>query len=98
MYALKTIMYLLNRVPSRTVQRTLLNCRQVAKLSLRHLHVWSCHAKIIIYNSQEKKLDTKAINGYIIHYPEKSKGYMFYCPTHSTRNVEIGNSRFLKNG
>jgi len=28
MYALKTAMYLLNRVPSKAVQKTLLNCGQ----------------------------------------------------------------------
>jgi len=33
-----------------------------------------------------------------IGYPEKSKGYRFYCLTHSTRIVETGNARFIKNG
>jgi len=29
---------------------------------------------------------------------KKSKGYMFYCPNHSTRIVKIGNVRFIENG
>jgi len=51
-----------------------------------------------IYNPQEKKLDARTISEYFIGYPEKSKWYMFYCPTHSTGIVEIGNVRFIDNG
>nr|KYP35264.1 Retrovirus-related Pol polyprotein from transposon TNT 1-94 [Cajanus cajan] len=36
--------------------------------------------------------------GYFIGYPEKSKGYMFYCPKHSMRFFETGNARFIENG
>ena len=68
------------------------------KPSLRHLHVWGCQAEVRIYNSQEKKLDARKIIGYFIGYPAKSKGYMFHCPTHSTRIVEFRNTRFIENG
>ena len=68
------------------------------KPSLRHLHVWGCQAEVRIYNPQEKKLDARTISGYFIGYPAKSKGYMFYCPTHSTRIVESRNARFIENG
>jgi len=43
-------------------------------------------------------LDVKTISGYFIGYPIKSKGYIFYCSTHSTRIVEIGNVKFIENG
>jgi len=43
-------------------------------------------------------LDARTISGYFIGYPTKSKGYMFYYPTHSTRIVETGNVRFIENG
>jgi hypothetical protein len=66
-------------------------------LSLRHLHVWSCPTEVRIYNSHEKKLDFRTISGYFIGYPEKSKGYHFYCPNHSTRIVEYGNAKFTEN-
>ncbi|KAF7811384.1 Retrovirus-related Pol polyprotein from transposon TNT 1-94 [Senna tora] len=36
--------------------------------------------------------------GYFIGYPEKSKGYRFYCPNHSPRIVETGNAKFIENG
>jgi len=49
-------------------------------------------------NSQQKKVDVRTISGYFIGYIEKSKGYMFYCPTHSTRIIETRNVRFFENG
>ncbi|KAI5324141.1 hypothetical protein L3X38_033214 [Prunus dulcis] len=30
-------------------------------------------------------------------YPEKTKGYKFYCPNHTTRLVETGRAVFLEN-
>jgi len=50
-----------------------------------------------VYNPQEKKLDPRTISGYFIGYVEKSKGYRFYCPSHSTRIVESRNAKFLEN-
>ena len=49
-----------------------------------------------IYNPQEKKLDSRTTSGYFIGYAEKSKGYRFYCPSHSTRIVESRNAKFLE--
>ena len=43
-------------------------------------------------------MDSITINDFVIGYLEKSKGYRFYCPNHSTRRVEIGNARFIENG
>ena len=42
-------------------------------------------------------MDAKTISGYFIGYPEKSKGYVFYCPNHNMRIVETGNARFIEN-
>ena len=49
------------------------------------------------YNPRENKLDARTINGYFIGYPEKSKGFRFYCPNHTTRIIETGNARFIDN-
>jgi hypothetical protein len=54
-------------------------------------------SKVIIYNPQEKKLDVRTISGYFIGYVERSKGYRFYCPSHSTRIMESRNAKFLGN-
>ena len=98
MHALKTAAYLLNRVPSKAIPKTPYELWTGRKPSLRHLHVWGCQAEVRIYNPHEKKLDARTISGYFIGYPEKSKGYRFYCPNHSTRIVESGNARFIENG
>jgi len=96
--SLKTVMYLLNRVPSKVVQKTHFKLWTSRKPNLRHLHVWGCQIEVRIYNPQEKKLDERTISEHFIGYLEKSKEYMFYCPTHSTRIVETKNVRFIKNG
>jgi len=93
-----TAIYLLNKVPSKDVQKTPFELWTSRKPRLRHLHVWGCHEEVRIYNPQEKKLNERIISGFLIGYLEKSKGYMFYCPTHSTRIVETGNARFIENG
>ena len=54
-------------------------------------------SEVRIYNPQEKKLDPRSISGHFIGYAEKSKGYRFYFPSHTTRIVESRNAKFLEN-
>ena len=96
--ALKTAMYILNRVPSKAVPKNPFELWTGRKPSLRHIHIWGCPAEARIYNPHEKKLDSRTISGYFIGYPDKSKGYRFYCPNRSVRIVETGNAIFLENG
>ena len=51
-YALKTAMYLQNRVPSKVVQKTPFELWTERKPSLRHLHVWGFPVEIRHYNPQ----------------------------------------------
>ena len=97
MYALKTTMYLLNRVPSKIVPKTPFELWTNRTPSIRHLYVWGCQAEIRMYNLQKRKLDVRTISGYFIGYPKKSKGYMFYCPNHGMIIVETENVRFIEN-
>ncbi|PHT84733.1 BEL1-like homeodomain protein 2 [Capsicum annuum] len=87
-----------SEVPSKAVPKTPFEPWTGRKPSLRHLHIWGCPTKVRVYNPQEKKLDSRTISGFFIGYPEKSKGYRFYCPNRSTRIVETGNARFIENG
>jgi hypothetical protein len=98
MEAFKTTIYLLNKVPSKAIPKTPFELWTGRKPSLRYMHVWGCPVEARIYNPHEKKLDLKTISGYFIGYLEKSKGYRFYCPTHSTKIIETGNAKFLENG
>ena len=98
MEALKTDVYLLNRIPTKAVPKTPFELWIGRKPSLRHLYVWGCPAEARIYNPHEKKLDFKTISGYFIGYLMKSKGYRFYYPNHCTKIVEIDNAKFIENG
>ena len=95
--ALKTTVYLLNRVPTKAVPKTPFELFKGWKPSLRHIRIWGCSSEVRIYNPQEKKLDPRTISGYFIGYGERSKGYRFYCPSHNTRIVESRNAKFLEN-
>lgn len=64
---------------------------------MAHFKVWGCPAEIRIYNPFEKKLDPKFTPSYFIGYPDRSKGYKFYCPNHGTRIVESIATKFLEN-
>ena len=51
---------------------------------------WGCPSEVRVYN-------LRTISAYFIGYAEMSKGYRFYCPSHSTRIVESRNAKFLEN-
>ena len=86
--ALKMVVYILNRVPTKVVPKTPFELWKCWKPSLRHIRVWECPSEVRVYNPQEKKLEPMTISAYFIGYVERSKGYKFYYPSHSTRIVE----------
>ncbi|KAI5333286.1 hypothetical protein L3X38_023417 [Prunus dulcis] len=47
--------------------------------------------------STREEIGSKTISCFFVGYPEKTKGYRFYCPNHTTRPVEIGRTVFLEN-
>ncbi|KAK2444048.1 hypothetical protein QL285_015103 [Trifolium repens] len=93
---LKTVVYILNRVPFKAASKTPIELFKGWKPSLRHMRFWGCPSKVRIYNPQEKKLDPRTISGYFIGCAQRSKGYRFYCPSHTTRIVESRNAKFLE--
>ncbi|CAL9021467.1 unnamed protein product [Prunus brigantina] len=44
----------------------------------------------------EKKLDSRTTSGYFVGYPERTKGYRFYCPQNTTRFVETQRAIFIE--
>ena len=95
--ALKTTVYILNRVPTKAVSKTPFEIWKGWKPSLNHIRVWGFPAEVRVYNPQEKKLDPRTISAYFVGYAEKSKGYKFNCPTHNLKVVESRNAKFLEN-
>jgi hypothetical protein len=96
MAALKTTAHILNRVPSKSVPKTPFELWNGRKPSLNYLKVWGCPAEAKLFDPQQKKLDSKMINCHFIGYPDKSKGYKFYCHGRHTKFVETRHAVFLE--
>lgn len=64
--ALKTIIYIFNRVPSKAVTNTPYQLWIGKKPSLRHFHIWGCLAQARPYKPNERKLDSRTINCYFV--------------------------------
>ena len=94
--ALRTVAYILNQVPSKSVPKTPCEMWSRRKPNLHHICVWDYKAKVQIYNPQIKKLDPKTINDYFVNYCIGSRGSKFFCPSHTTRIVELDRVIYLK--
>ena len=75
--ALKKVVYILNRAPTKVVPKTPFELWKNWKPSLRHMRMWGCLSEVQIYNPHEKKLDLRTLSGFFIGYAETSKGYRF---------------------
>ena len=93
---LKITVYILNRVPSKAVPKTPFEIWNGWKPSLKHLHVWGCPVEVRVYNPHIKKLDERTVSGFFIGYAVNSKGFSFYCPSHTPNIVEARNAKFLE--
>jgi hypothetical protein len=96
MEALKTAVHILNRVPSKSVPKTPYKMWTGRKLTLNYLHVWGCPAEAKLFNPSIGKLDLKTVSCHFIGYPDKSKGFRFYCPDGYIKIVETRYAVFLE--
>jgi hypothetical protein len=96
MEALKTAVHILNRVPSKSVPKTSYEIWTGRKPTLNYLHVWSCPAKARLFNPNIGKLDPKTVSCHFIGYPNKSKGFHFYCPDRYIKIMETRHAIFLE--
>jgi hypothetical protein len=58
--------------------------------------VWGYPAEAKVFNPNIGKLDSKTVSCHFIGYPNKSKGYRFYCPDRHTKFVETRHTMFLE--
>ena len=93
--ALKTAIYILNRVPNKAVNKTPYELWTNKRPSLKHLHIWGCPVEARPYKPHVRKLDSRTISCYFVGYAEHSRGYKFYDPT-SRSIFETGNAIFLE--
>ena len=95
MKALKTTIYIINRVTSKSVPKTPYELWTGKEPSLNYLRVWGYLAEAKVFNPNIGKLDSKTVSCHFIGYPEKSKGYRFYYPNRQTKFVETSHDVFL---
>ena len=93
---IKTDIHILNRVPSKSVPKTPYELWTGRVPSLNHLRVGGSSAEAKVFNPNIGKLDPKTVSCYFIGYPEKSKGYRFYCSDRQTKFVETRHTVFLE--
>lgn len=96
MEALKTAIHILNRVPTKSVPKTPYELWTGRKPTLNYLHVWGCPAEAKVFNLNIGQLDARTVSCHFISYPEKSKGFHFYCPYRFTKFVETRHAVFLE--
>ena len=92
---LKTIVYILSRVPSKAVAKTPYELGTGKKPNIRHLHVWGSPTQAWPYRPNENKLDKRTVSCYFVGYAERSQGFKFYNPTIRSF-FEMGNARFFE--
>jgi hypothetical protein len=93
---LKTTIDILNRVPSKSLPKTLYKLWTDRKPTLNYLYVCACPAEAKLFNQSIGKLNPKTVSYHFIGYPDKSKGFRFYCPDRYTKIVEMRHIAFLE--
>jgi hypothetical protein len=75
-YALETAAFTLNRVPTKSVERTPYEISTRKHPGLSFLQVWECEAYVKYLMSD--KLTPKSDKCFFVGYPRETKGYYFY--------------------
>jgi len=77
-YAIETVTYLLNRLPSKSVPLTPYEIWFNKKPNLKYLKIWGCPAHV--KRMDPNKLEPRSVLCRFIGYPKESIGYYFYHP------------------
>ena len=96
MEALKTAIHILNRVPSKSVPKTLYELWTGRVHFLRHLRVWGSPAEAKVFNPNIAKLDPKIVTCHFFGYPDRSKVFHFYYQERYTKFVETRHAVLLE--
>ena len=78
-HALETAAFTLNRVPSKSVQKTPYEIWTGKRPSLSFIKIWGCEA--YVRRQTSNKLGPKSDKCFFVGYPKETKGYYFYNPT-----------------
>jgi hypothetical protein len=75
-YALETVEFTLNKVPTKSVERTPYEIWTGKRPRLSLIKVWGCEA--YVKHLMSDKLTPKSDNFFFVEYLRESKGYYFY--------------------
>ena len=78
-HALLTAAFTLNRVPSKTVEKTPYEIWTGRRPSMSFMKIWGCEA--YVKRQVSNKLDPKFDKCFFVGYPKETKGYDFYNPS-----------------
>ena len=76
--ALQTAVYILNVVPSKSIQHTPLELWSGRKPSLRHISIWGCTEHVL--KGKTGKLEPRTEVCLFVGYPKSTRGGLFYSP------------------
>ena len=93
-YSLQNVVYILNVVSSKSIQKTPLKLWNGHKPSLRHFRIWGCPAHVI--KGKTRKLEPYTEVCMFIGYPKGTRGGLFYSPLDKKVFVST-NATFLEN-
>ena len=93
-YALQTAVYILNVVPSMSIQHTPLELWSGRKPSLRHIRIWGCTVHVL--KGKTGKLEPRTEVCLFVGYPKGTRGGLFYSPQDNKVFVST-NATFLEN-
>ncbi|KAK8556182.1 hypothetical protein V6N12_002595 [Hibiscus sabdariffa] len=75
-YALETTAFTLNRVPSKSVQKTPHEMWTGKRANMSFMKIWGCNA--YVKHQMSTKLEPKSEKCTFVGYPKETKGYYFY--------------------
>ena len=75
-YALETITYILNMVPSKSVPKTPMKIWIGRKLNLSHIRIWGCLAYVL--KQLSNKFNAKSELCWFVGYPKGTRSYYVY--------------------
>ena len=92
-YALETIGYILNLVPSKSVPTIAIELWTGRNPSLKHIRLWGCPAHVL--KEKTDKLEPRTEVCFFVGYPRGTKGGLFYSPK-DQKVIVSTNARFLE--
>ncbi|KAJ9553326.1 hypothetical protein OSB04_017371 [Centaurea solstitialis] len=99
-HALETAAHILNRAPTKSVEKTPYELWKGKKPNISFLRIWGC--EVYVKRPTSEKLKPKSDKCFFVGYPRTTVGYYFYNPEENkvfvARNEKFLEEKFLSSG